>query len=85
MGWKMYVLGVLGGLAGTGLFLATVVTWSWVSFAALLAVMLAIPFAYARWFELVPISKNRVSRERLLLGGMLGVIVVGAVVSGLLA
>ena len=82
-GWRLGVLGALAGLCGAGIVLSTVTNWSCIPFVALIAIPLVTPMAMPRWFPLIATNKRRVLRDRLLLGGIFGVLAIIAVAADL--
>jgi len=85
MGWKMYTLSFLASVLVTALAGAAIFFWSWIPLVAALAVMLVLPAIVVRFLTLIPITATRVFRERLFLGGLLGVVVVGTLISAFLS
>jgi hypothetical protein len=83
MGWKMYAFSMFVGLVDIALIGAAIILWSWIPLAFLLAGLGSLPFVFARLFPLVPITPDRVFRERLLIGAVLGIVVAGTLISAL--
>jgi hypothetical protein len=68
----------LAGLAGSGIVLASALSWSLIPFVSLMTVLLGLPIAIPGWFPLIPTTQRRVLRDRLFLGGMMGAYAIGA-------
>jgi hypothetical protein len=81
-GWRLGVLGAVAGIGGAGVVLSTVTNWSWIPFVALIAIPLVTPLAIPSLFPLTATNERRVLRDRLFLGGILGVLAIGAVMAG---
>ena len=85
MGWKMYTLSLLASVFATALAASALFFWSWIPLVAAIAVMAALPFIFVRFLPLIPIAATRVFRERLFLGGLLGILVVATLISAFMS
>jgi hypothetical protein len=85
MGWKMYIVSFLASLIATALPVVAIFYWTWIPLVALPVVLLALPVIFVKFLPLVPITSARVFRERLFLGGLLGILVVGTLISAFMS